>query len=177
VPYMEKWGVGWLTSFEGRGGDWGDGCRCSGPPPSSWQGETPEIRGSDHIGGGANDVFGPAILGKGVGARDTQLDAVGEEERARCIVVELVAIITLEGMERAAKLGGDPGEEVRVLNVSYFNQSGKVQKMREVVQNDQIVFVTREAEDRRRSRDHNGQGRRSEQPWTWRWKREDESDG
>jgi hypothetical protein len=64
-----------------------------------------------HIGGGANHAFGPAILGSGVGARETQLDVMGEEERARG-VVELAAIITLEGTNRAMELGRDPGEEV-----------------------------------------------------------------
>jgi hypothetical protein len=31
----------------------------------------------DH-GGGANDTFSPAVLGRGVGARETQLVAMGE---------------------------------------------------------------------------------------------------
>jgi hypothetical protein len=34
----------------------------------------------NHIGGGANDVFNPTILGRGVRARETQLNAVGEEK-------------------------------------------------------------------------------------------------
>jgi hypothetical protein len=34
------------------------------------------------------------------------------EEGARGVVVELVAISTLEGMDRATKLGGDPSKEV-----------------------------------------------------------------
>jgi hypothetical protein len=40
-----------------------------------------------------------------------QLDTVGEEG-ARGVVVELAAIITLEGTDRVTKLGGDPSEEV-----------------------------------------------------------------
>jgi hypothetical protein len=36
------------------------------------------------------------------------------EEGARGGVVELAAIITLEGTDRAMELGGDPGEEVGV---------------------------------------------------------------
>jgi hypothetical protein len=52
----------------------------------------------DHVGGGVNDVFGPAILGRGVGARETQLNVVGEEG-ARGIIVELVTIIKLEGID------------------------------------------------------------------------------
>jgi hypothetical protein len=40
-----------------------------------------------------------------------ELHVVGEEG-ARGGVVELVAIVTLEGTDRATELGGDPGEEV-----------------------------------------------------------------
>jgi hypothetical protein len=39
---------------------------------------------------------------------------VGEKELARGGVVELAAIVTLEGMDRATKPGGGPGEEVGV---------------------------------------------------------------
>jgi hypothetical protein len=67
---------------------------------------------TDHVGGGVNDVFGPVVLGRGVGVRETQLDAVGKEEGARGVVVELATIITLEGTDRATELGGDLGEEV-----------------------------------------------------------------
>jgi hypothetical protein len=34
----------------------------------------------DHVGGGANHVLCPTVLGGGVGARETQLNATGEEE-------------------------------------------------------------------------------------------------
>jgi hypothetical protein len=66
---------------------------------------------ADHVGGGANDVFGPAVLGRGVGARETQLNVVSEEG-VRGGVVKLSAIITLKGTNRAMELGGDLGEEV-----------------------------------------------------------------
>jgi hypothetical protein len=66
----------------------------------------------DHIGGGANHAFGLAVLGRGVGARETQLDTMSEKERTGGVVVELAAIVTLQGTNRATKLGGDPGEEV-----------------------------------------------------------------
>jgi hypothetical protein len=59
-----------------------------------------------------NHAFGLFILGRGVGARETQLDAMSEKERARGVVVELTTIITLHGMDRATKLGGYLGEEV-----------------------------------------------------------------
>jgi hypothetical protein len=34
----------------------------------------------DHIGGGANHALGPAVLSRAVGTRETQLDAMSEEE-------------------------------------------------------------------------------------------------
>jgi hypothetical protein len=96
-----------------------------------------------------NHALCPTVLGGGVGARETQLDAVGEEERARSVVVELAVIITLEGTDRATKLGGDPGEKLgeggECVGLQPKGESPK--KVRG--QNDQIVFVTREAEDRR----------------------------
>jgi hypothetical protein len=81
-------------------------------------------------------------FGGGLGTQETQLDAMGEEG-ARGGVVELVAIITLEGTDRATKLG-EGGERVE-LQPKWESPN----KMREVVQNDQVLFVTRGAEDRR----------------------------
>jgi hypothetical protein len=51
-------------------------------------------------------------LGRGVGARETQLDAISEKERTRGVVIKLAAIVTLHGTDRVMKLGGYPGEEV-----------------------------------------------------------------
>jgi hypothetical protein len=69
-------------------------------------------KATNHVGGGANHSLGPTVLGRGVGAREMQLNATGEEERPRGMVVELAAIVTLQCMDRATELGGDPGEEV-----------------------------------------------------------------
>jgi hypothetical protein len=85
-----------------------------------------EEKAEDHIGGGANHALGPAVLGRGVGARETQLNATGEKERAGGVVVELAAIIALQGTDRATGLIGDPGIEMCVVNVSDFNRRGKV---------------------------------------------------
>jgi hypothetical protein len=69
----------------------------------------------------------------------------------RGVVVELTTIIILEGMDRMTELGGDPGEEMgeggELVGLQPKRESP--QKTREVVQNDHVVFVTREAEDRR----------------------------
>jgi hypothetical protein len=50
-----------------------------------------EEKAMNHIGGGVNHVFGPVILGRGVGARGTQLDSIVEKERTGGMVVELAA--------------------------------------------------------------------------------------
>jgi hypothetical protein len=92
---------------------------------------------ADHVGGGANGAFRPAILGRGVGAQETYMDTVGEEEGARG-VVKLTVIITLEGTNRTTKLGRDPSEEVGegVERVGLQPKWESPKKMREVVQND-----------------------------------------
>jgi hypothetical protein len=71
-----------------------------------------EEKATYHVGCGANHALGPTVLGRGVGARGTQLNATGEEERPRGMFVELAAIVTLQCMDRATELGGDPGEKV-----------------------------------------------------------------
>jgi hypothetical protein len=65
------------------------------------------------------------------------------------VVVELAAIVTLQGTDRA-ELGGDPGEEVceggERVRLQPNRRSPK--KMRKIIQNHQIVFITRETEYR-----------------------------
>jgi hypothetical protein len=47
----------------------------------------------------------------------------------RGVVVELATIITLQGTDRATKLGRNQAKKcVRVVNVSNFNRRGKVQR-------------------------------------------------
>jgi hypothetical protein len=83
----------------------------------------------DHIGGGTNHVFGLAILERDVGARETQLDAMCEKERAGGVVVELT------GHYHTVGHGSDDEtrwihrqRSVRVVKVSDFNRIGKVQR-------------------------------------------------
>lgn len=57
-------------------------------------GQTPEEKATNHVSGGANDLFGPTVLGRSVRALEAQLNAVGEKG-ARDGVVELSAVITL----------------------------------------------------------------------------------
>jgi hypothetical protein len=69
-------------------------------------------KAADHVGGGANHALGPVVLSRGVETRETQLDTVSEEERAGGVVVELAAIVALQGTDQAPELGGYLGEEV-----------------------------------------------------------------
>jgi hypothetical protein len=59
-----------------------------------------EEKAAEHIGGGADDAFGSVVLSRCVGARETQLDAMSEEERTGGVVVELAAIVTLQSTDR-----------------------------------------------------------------------------
>jgi hypothetical protein len=109
-------------------------------------------KAADHVGGGANHALGPVVLSRGVGTRETQLDAASEEERTGGVVVELAAIVALHDTDRAPKLSGYPGEEVSEAGerVRLQPKGESPKEMGVVVQNDQVVFVAGEAEDRRR---------------------------
>jgi hypothetical protein len=111
-----------------------------------------EEKAADHVGGGANHALCPAVLGGGVGARETQLNATGEEEWPRGMVVELAAVVALQSTDRALELGRYPGEEVSEggKRVGLQPKGESPKKMGVVVQNDQVVFVAGEAKDRRR---------------------------
>jgi hypothetical protein len=56
-----------------------------------------EEKAMDHISGGTNHAFGPAILERSVGAREMQLDAMCEKERAGGVVVELAGHYHIAG--------------------------------------------------------------------------------
>jgi hypothetical protein len=90
-------------------------------------------------------------LGRGVRARETQLDAMSEKERAGGVIVELAAVVTLQGTDRAVKLGGDPGEEVCEGGecVGFQSKRKSPKKMGKIIQDHQIVFITRKTEYRR----------------------------
>jgi hypothetical protein len=107
-----------------------------------------EEKAAEHIGGGADHAFGSAVLCKGVGARETQLDAMSEEERTRGVVVELAAIVTLQSTDRATKLSAYPGEEVCEGGECVRLQPKREgpEKMGKIIQNHQIVFITRKTE-------------------------------
>jgi hypothetical protein len=107
-------------------------------------------KATNHVGDGANDAFYPIVLGRGVRARETQLNDVGEEEGARGVVVEPATVITLKGTNRATELGGDPNEEVSEGGecVGLQSKGRSPKKVRKTIQNHQVVFVSRKTEYR-----------------------------
>jgi hypothetical protein len=66
------------------------------------------------------------------------------------VVVELAAIIALHGADRATELGGDPGEEVCESGecVGLQPKRKSSEKMGKVIQNHQVVFISRKTEYR-----------------------------
>jgi hypothetical protein len=91
-------------------------------------------------------VFGPAVLGRGVGTRETQLDAIDEKERTGGVVVELAAIVTLQGTDRATKMGGSGEEVCEGGECVRLQPKRSPKKMGKIIQNHQIVVITRKTE-------------------------------
>jgi hypothetical protein len=92
-----------------------------------------EEEAAEHVGGGADHAFGSAVLCRGVGARETQLDAMSEEERT----------------DRATKLSGYPGEVCEGGECVRLQPKWEgPEKMGKIIQNHQIVFITRKTEYR-----------------------------
>jgi hypothetical protein len=56
------------------------GCGVQGLCPVAGRERCLEEKAADHVGGGANHALCPTVLRGGVGARETQLNATGEEE-------------------------------------------------------------------------------------------------
>jgi hypothetical protein len=65
--------LGWKTVEEVGGG-------VQGLCPVAGRERRLEEKTTDHVGGGANHALCPVVLGGGVGARETQLNATSEEE-------------------------------------------------------------------------------------------------
>jgi hypothetical protein len=73
------------------------------------------------------------------------------EGGARGVVVELAAIITLKGTNWTTELSGDPGEEVGVgaERVGLQPKRKSPKKVRKIIQNHQVVFISGKTEYRR----------------------------
>jgi hypothetical protein len=60
---------------------------------------------------GANDALGFAVLRRSVGIRHPQKYPFGDKECARGGIIELAAIVALDGFDGEAKLCGDISEK------------------------------------------------------------------
>ena len=69
---------------------------------------------------------------------------MGEEERARGGVVELVPVVTLNGLNGTTKLSGHPGEEVRerLESIGFQAQRKSSGVMGEIIDNHQVAFIS-----------------------------------
>ena len=60
----------------------------------------------------ANYLLSLAVLRRGIRTRHTQLNTSREKEGTRGVVIELTAIVALDGLNGEAELGGHSGKEV-----------------------------------------------------------------
>ena len=79
------------------------------------------------------------------------MNAPSEEESTGSGVIKLFAIVTLNGLDTSAKLGGGIGEEVgdRAESVKLKSKRKSPQVMSAIIKYDQIIFKSRDANDRR----------------------------
>ena len=60
-----------------------------------------------------NNVFSFTVLRRGIRTRHPELDAVGEEEGMRSMIVKLASIIALNTLNGDTKLRSHIGKEIR----------------------------------------------------------------
>jgi hypothetical protein len=98
---------------------------------------------------GANNAFSFTILRQSVGAGHAKMDALSEEELPGARVVELEPVVTLDNLDACAELSGGVGDEVseRVECVRFEAQRKSPQIMSAIIKNDQIIFITRNADN------------------------------
>ena len=71
-----------------------------------------EQKGAHDIVSGANHPLSLAVLRRGIRTRHTQLNIPREKAGTRGVVIELTAIVALDGLNGEAELGGHSGKEV-----------------------------------------------------------------
>jgi hypothetical protein len=102
---------------------------CGELQANRWKEREPRKKRADHIVGGTNNALCFTLLGKGVGARHTKVDAMGEEERARVGVVKLTTVVTLNGLNGGAELSTCISKKWnKVGKVSDFSFMGNVHR-------------------------------------------------
>jgi hypothetical protein len=100
---------------------------------------------------GPNHALSLAVLWRGIRTRHTELDTADEEEGARGGVIKLTPVVALNGLNGEAELSGHPGKEVNEggegVRLSTQRESPGV--VREIINDHQIILITRNAEYRR----------------------------
>jgi len=119
-------------------------------PIQGWEGGLKE-HGTNDVINGTNHTLGFTILRRRVRARHPEQDAIGEEKGACRGVIELATIVTLNALDGATELCLHIREKV--------SQGGKgfrfkpkwerPQKVRAVIKNNKIRFVTGHTSDGR----------------------------
>ena len=87
------------------------GRRGEGIRPEPWGHVGMEQKGANAVVESTKDAFSTTVLLGSVWTRETEDGAVGGEKGANGDVVELFAVIGLEGVHGAAELGGDVCEK------------------------------------------------------------------
>ena len=99
----------------------------------------------------ANHPLSLAVLRRGIRTRYTQLNTPREEEGTGSGVIELSPVVTLDGLNGETELSGHPGKEVEEgresLRLGAQRESPRV--MRKIINNDQVIFISRHTEYRR----------------------------
>jgi hypothetical protein len=86
-------------------------------------------KGAHDIVRRANHLLSLAVLRRGIRTRHTQLNTSRQEEGPGGGVIELLPVVTLDGLNCEAELSGHPGKEVEEGGgVSDLARKGKVQE-------------------------------------------------
>jgi hypothetical protein len=97
------------------------------------------------------DAFDFTVLLRGVRARHAKGDTMSEEERAGLGVIKLTPVVSLDTLDGAAKLGGNKREKVSKSGKRvWLKFKGKrPHKVRAIIKNNEIIFVTENTRNRR----------------------------
>ena len=104
-------------------------------------------KGADNIVSGSDEPFGLAVLRRGVRARKTIGDAVGGEEVTESCIDEFAAVVALHSFDDDVKLSIHEREEAleggRCVGFGAKWKGPGVMCI--IIQNNQIILITREA--------------------------------
>jgi hypothetical protein len=105
----------------------------------------------NNIISGTNNAFSFTVLGRSVGARHAKMNPMSKEERDGIGVIELAVVVTLDCLNGGAELSGHISKEISKggVRVRLKVQRKCPQIVRAIIENDQIIFITRNTNDGR----------------------------